>query len=105
MATFFIMCIFRITGVGTVIAGKVESGMLRKGMRLNISGKLIQATGIEAHHHQIEQANPGDNVGITVRLIKDANYVDERSLWQKLSGISEEKKLLTPYVEKRVEFL
>ena len=42
MATFFIQDVYRITGIGAVPVGKVESGILRVGMKANIDGKIIE---------------------------------------------------------------
>jgi len=65
--------VYTITGVGTVPVGKVETGVMKPGMRLIFkpSTKPGGATGevktIEMHHEQIQQALPGDNVGVNIR--------------------------------------
>ncbi|HEC82083.1 MAG TPA: translation elongation factor EF-1 subunit alpha [Thermoplasmatales archaeon] len=65
--------VYTITGVGTVPVGKVETGVMKPGMRLIFkpSTKPGGVTGevktIEMHHEQIQQAMPGDNIGVNVR--------------------------------------
>ena len=65
--------VYTITGVGTVPVGKIETGVMKPGMRLIFkpSTKPGGVTGevktIEMHHEQIQQALPGDNVGVNIR--------------------------------------
>jgi len=65
--------VYTITGVGTVPVGKVETGVMKPGMKLVFkpSTKPGGVTGevktIEMHHEQIQQAVPGDNIGVNVR--------------------------------------
>ncbi len=65
--------VYTIKGVGTVPVGKVETGVMKPGMQLIFkpSMKPGGATGevktIEMHHEQINQAMPGDNVGVNMR--------------------------------------
>jgi len=65
--------VYSITGVGTVPVGKVETGVMKPGMTLVFkpSTKPGGVTGevktIEMHHEQIQQALPGDNIGVNVR--------------------------------------
>lgn len=63
--------VYTITGAGTVPVGRVETGILKPGMKIvfmpmNVSGEV---KSIEMHHEQIPQAVPGDNVGFNVRGI------------------------------------
>ncbi|MCJ7450207.1 MAG: translation elongation factor EF-1 subunit alpha [Candidatus Nanohaloarchaeota archaeon QJJ-9] len=66
---------YKIKGVGTVPVGRVETGKLQTGgnvvfepasTRLNeeIGGEV---KSIEMHHEEVEEAEPGDNVGFNVR--------------------------------------
>lgn len=61
--------VYTITGVGTVPVGRVETGVLKPGMKLVFSpyGKTGEVKTIEMHHEQIPQAIPGDNVGFNIR--------------------------------------
>jgi elongation factor 1-alpha len=67
--------VFTITGVGTVPVGKVETGIMKVGDKVifepasTILGKPVtgEVKTIEMHHVQMQQAEPGDNVGFSVR--------------------------------------
>jgi elongation factor 1-alpha len=65
--------VYEITGIGTVPVGKVETGVMKKGMKVAVlpgrTGKGIvgELRTIEAHHEQLDQADAGDNVGINIR--------------------------------------
>jgi len=61
--------VYTITGVGTVPVGRVETGVMKKGMNVifmpaNKGGELKD---IETHHTKIDQAIPGDNIGFNVK--------------------------------------
>lgn len=60
-----------ITGVGTVPIGRVETGILRKGSKVlfNPPGVVGEVKSIEMHHEDIDEAEPGDNIGFNVRGI------------------------------------
>ncbi len=69
--------VFSVTGAGTVIVGRVESGgVLKNGDRIVVmpSAKVGDVRSIETHHMKLDDAKPGDNVGINVRGI-DKNDV------------------------------
>jgi len=62
---------YTITGVGTVPVGRVETGVLKPGMKVifmpaNVVGEVKT---VEMHHEQLAQAGPGDNIGFNVRGI------------------------------------
>lgn len=63
--------VYKIKGVGTVITGRVETGVLKKGQEIIIEplGKKTIAQSIEMHHTPLEEAVPGDNIGINVKGI------------------------------------
>ena len=67
--------VYTIKGVGTVPVGKVETGVMKPGMSIIFkpSMKPGGATGevktIEMHHETLNQAIPGDNVGVNIRGI------------------------------------
>ncbi|MAE43059.1 translation elongation factor EF-1 subunit alpha [Candidatus Woesearchaeota archaeon] len=67
--------VYNITGIGVVPVGRVETGVMK------INDKVIVVPGregkgvtgevktIEMHHEQMQQAEPGDNIGFNVRGI------------------------------------
>jgi len=65
--------VYSITGVGTVPVGRVETGVLKPGMKIIFlpskkpGGVVGEVKTIEMHHEQISQAIPGDNIGANVR--------------------------------------
>jgi len=63
--------VYTITGIGTVPVGRVETGILKRDMKIifNPAGKSGEVKDIEMHHEKIPQAVPGDNVGFNVRGI------------------------------------
>jgi elongation factor Tu len=63
--------VFSISGRGTVVTGKVERGVLRPGEEVEVVGlkptiKTV-ATSIEMFRKILDEALPGDNVGILLR--------------------------------------
>src|SRR6266576_3275912 len=63
--------VYSITGAGTVPVGRVETGLLKVGMKVHFmpADKVGEVKSIEMHHEQIPQAEPGDNVGFNIRGI------------------------------------
>ncbi|MDR9816892.1 MAG: translation elongation factor EF-1 subunit alpha [Candidatus Methanoculleus thermohydrogenotrophicum] len=63
--------VYSISGIGTVPVGRVETGVMKKGMKVSFmpSNKVGEVKTIEMHHEEIPQAVPGDNVGFNVRGI------------------------------------
>ncbi|MEM2124320.1 MAG: translation elongation factor EF-1 subunit alpha [Methanolinea sp.] len=63
--------VYSISGIGTVPVGRVETGILKKGMKVSFmpANKEGEVKSIEMHHEEIPQALPGDNVGFNVRGI------------------------------------
>jgi len=63
--------IFKISGVGTVPVGRVETGILKPGMILHFAPANLSAEckSVEMHHEQLTEALPGDNVGFNIRGI------------------------------------
>lgn len=65
--------VYSIKGVGTVPVGKVECGIMKPGMVLMFKpsmkpgGVTGEVKTIEMHHETINQALPGDNIGVNVR--------------------------------------
>lgn len=62
---------YTITGVGTVPVGRVETGVMKTGMKLIFmpSGAVGEVKTIEMHHEVLPEAVPGDNIGFNVRGI------------------------------------
>ncbi|HZD42423.1 MAG TPA: EF-Tu/IF-2/RF-3 family GTPase, partial [Methanomicrobiales archaeon] len=60
-----------ISGIGTVPVGRVETGVMKKGMKVAFmpANKEGEIKSIEMHHEEIPEALPGDNVGFNVRGI------------------------------------
>lgn len=60
---------YRIKGTGVVPVGRVETGVLKKGDKIIImpTGFQGEIRSIEMHHEEIPQAEPGDNVGFSIR--------------------------------------
>ena len=69
--------VFMIRGRGIVVTGRIEKGILRDGDQVVVKGsngeKTTIVTGIEAFRKTLDQANPGDNVGL---LLKDLSKQD-----------------------------
>lgn len=63
--------VYTISGIGTVPVGRVETGIMKKGMKVSFepAHKEGEIKSIEMHHEEIPQAVPGDNVGFNVRGI------------------------------------
>merc|ERR1712054_26477 len=66
--------IYKIKGVGDVLAGRVEQGIVKPGEEVVFlpthtasnpcTGKVFT---VEMHHQRAEQAKPGDNVGLNIK--------------------------------------
>ena len=63
--------VYKITGVGTVPVGRVETGIIRPGMLVTFApaGLTTECKTVEMHHTQLEEAIPGDNVGFNVKNV------------------------------------
>ena len=66
--------VFSISGRGTVVTGRVERGVLKLGQEIEIVGfrdtVKTTVTGIEMFNKEMNECQPGDNVGLLVRGIK-----------------------------------
>jgi len=67
--------VYKISGVGTVPVGRVETGVLKPNMVVTFApvGVSTEVKSVEMHHTQLQEAVPGDNVGFNVKglSIKD----------------------------------
>jgi elongation factor 1-alpha len=63
--------VYTITGVGTVPVGRVETGIMRVGDQVITmpEGVVGEVRSIETHHTNIQQAEPGDNIGFSLKGI------------------------------------
>ena len=63
--------VYSIKGVGMVPVGRVETGILRPNDKVIImpEGIATQIKTVEAHHEQLPEALPGDNIGFNVKNI------------------------------------
>lgn len=66
--------VFSIKGRGTVVTGRIESGVVKVGEEIEIVGirptSKTTVTGVEMFRKQLEQGQAGDNVGILLRGIE-----------------------------------
>tara|TARA_Y100000310_G_scaffold177766_1_gene177767 strand:+ start:442 stop:1728 length:1287 start_codon:yes stop_codon:yes gene_type:complete len=67
--------VYNITGIGVVPVGRVETGVMKLNDKVIVvpgrEGKGVtgEVKTIEMHHEQLQQAEPGDNIGFNVRGI------------------------------------
>ncbi|MDP4012225.1 MAG: translation elongation factor EF-1 subunit alpha [Candidatus Nanoarchaeia archaeon] len=67
--------VYNITGIGVVPVGRVETGVMKIGDKIIVvparEGKGVEGEvkTIEMHHEQVTEAEPGDNVGFSVKGI------------------------------------
>ncbi len=91
--------VFTIQGRGTVVTGRVERGTLKVGEEIEIVGlrptQKTVVTGIEMFRKQLDEALPGDNVGILLRGI-EKNDVERGQVLAKPGSI-------TPHTEFEAE--
>tara|TARA_Y100000034_G_scaffold44576_1_gene54724 strand:- start:15375 stop:16655 length:1281 start_codon:yes stop_codon:yes gene_type:complete len=65
--------VYNITGIGVVPVGRIETGVMKIGDKVIAmpgregKGVVGEVKTIEMHHEQIQQAEPGDNIGFSVR--------------------------------------
>jgi len=61
--------VYSITGVGTVPVGRVETGVLKENdiIMFMPANKQAEVKSLEMHHTKILRAEPGDNIGFSVR--------------------------------------
>ena len=66
--------VFSITGRGTVVTGRVESGVIKVGEECEIVGlrptQKTTVTGVEMFRKLLDQGEAGDNVGLLLRGTK-----------------------------------
>merc|ERR1711916_392517 len=72
--------LYNIKGVGTVVTGRIEQGVVNPGDEVaflpthtasnKCAGKVFS---IEMHHQRIDKAHPGDNVGLNMKGLEKQN--------------------------------
>ncbi|MFC1872869.1 elongation factor Tu [Chloroflexota bacterium] len=67
--------VFSIKGRGTVPTGRVERGILKTGQEVEIVGlhhdvRKVVVTGVEMFHKTLDEAEPGDAVGVLLRGVE-----------------------------------
>jgi elongation factor 1-alpha len=64
--------VYSIKGVGTVPVGRVETGVMKPGMKITFMppNKTGEVKSIEMHHEQLPEAVPGDNIGFNIRGVE-----------------------------------
>ncbi|MCD6454143.1 MAG: elongation factor Tu [Candidatus Aminicenantes bacterium] len=87
--------VFTIQGRGTVVTGRVERGRLTPGEEVEIIGfgtiKKTVATSIEMFRKVLDEALPGDNVGVLLRGI-DKDEVERGMVLAKPGTVTPHKK-------------
>ncbi|UJR18532.1 hypothetical protein I4U23_005438 [Adineta vaga] len=63
--------VYKIGGIGTVPVGRVETGILKPNMIVNFAPANLtgEVRSVEMHHEDIEQAEPGFNIGFNIRNV------------------------------------
>ena len=61
--------VYKISGIGIVVAGRVESGTIQAAMTVNFAPANVatEVRSIEMHHEMLEKGNPGDIIGFSVK--------------------------------------
>jgi elongation factor 1-alpha len=87
--------VYKIKGVGDVITGRIEQGVVKPGDEVcflpthtssnKCSGKVFS---VEMHHTRMDQANPGDNVGLNMKGLDKQNMPRTGDVMVKLSDDS-----------------
>merc|ERR1711981_778609 len=85
--------IYKIKGVGDVLAGRVEQGVVKPGAEvlfLPTHTKGVPCTGkvftVEMHHKSVPEANPGDNVGMNMKGLTPTNMPHSGDVMIEKSG-------------------
>ena len=99
--------VFSITGRGTVATGRIESGMIKVGEKVEIIGmdadKDSVCTGVEMFRKILDEGQAGDNAGILLRGI-DKEHIQRGQVIVKPGSIKPHKKFKAEvYVLKKEE--
>src|SRR3546814_21013913 len=70
--------VFSISGRGTVVTGRVETGIIKVGEEVEIVGihdtRKTTVTGVEMFRKLLDQGQAGDNVGGLIRGVGRAEF-------------------------------
>ena len=99
--------IFSIQGRGTVVTGRIETGVCKVGEEMEIVGfrdtRKTVVTGVEMFKKLLDEGRAGDNVGLLLRGI-DKEDVERGQVVAKPKSITPHKKFLAEvYVLKKEE--
>jgi translation elongation factor EF-Tu-like GTPase len=63
--------VYKIGGIGTVLVGRVETGVIKPGMLVCFTptGLTTEVKSVEMHHESMLEAHPGDTVGFNVKNV------------------------------------
>ncbi|PTU17084.1 hypothetical protein P175DRAFT_0526888 [Aspergillus ochraceoroseus IBT 24754] len=63
--------VYKISGIGTVPVGRVETGVITPGMVVTFAPANVttEVKSVEMHHQQLKEGLPGDNVGFNVKNV------------------------------------
>jgi len=66
-----IIDVYKVGGIGTVLVGRVETGILKPGMLVTLAPSMIvtEVQSIEMHNEPLMQATPGDTIGFHVKNV------------------------------------
>ena len=69
---------YKIKGVGDVLAGRVEQGVVKPGDEViflpthTVANPCVgKVFTVEMHHKRVDKAGPGDNVGMNIKVSCD----------------------------------
>ena len=83
--------VFGIKGRGTVVTGRVEKGVVEVGKSIEIVGMKATATttvtGVEMFHKLLDEAEPGDAVGVLLRGVARED-VERGQVWAEPGSIT-----------------
>ncbi|WP_039873188.1 EF-Tu C-terminal domain-related protein, partial [Jonquetella sp. BV3C21] len=99
--------VFTITGRGTVVTGRVESGIIKAGEEVEIVGikdtRKVVVTSLEMFRKILDDAEAGDNVGALLRGV-DKDEVERGQVLAKPGSIKPHTKFKSEvYVLKKEE--
>lgn len=89
--------IYQIKGVGDVITGRIEQGILRPNDVVGVVPRKLSGLkvfSIEMHHKMVPEAMPGDNVGINIKgldkknmpKVGDVIYIEKENVLKAVKG-------------------
>ncbi len=100
--------VFSIAGRGTVVTGRIESGLIKVGDELEIAGLRKEplkttCTGVEMFKKSMSDGQAGDNVGILLRGLKREDVSRGQVLTKVGTSKTFKKFLAEIYVLKKEE--